>query len=55
MQIHSLSLNCSLGKGPNNNKNGQSMVFDHTPLTTPPLKHIYGPLIANFFKKKFLQ
>ena len=24
------------------------MVFDHTPLT-PPLKHIYGPLIAIFY------
>ena len=22
------------------------MVFDHTPLT-PPLKHIYGPFVAN--------
>ena len=28
------------------------MVFDHTPLTPSPLKHIYGPLIANFCKKK---
>ena len=31
------------------------MVFDHTPLTPPPLKHIYGPLIANFFNNFFLQ
>ena len=27
------------------------MVFDHTPLTPPHLKHIYGPLIANIKKK----
>ena len=29
-------------------KKCKSMVFDHTPLTPPPLKHIYGPLIAIF-------
>ena len=28
------------------------MVFDHTPLTPPSLKHIYGPLITN--KKKII-
>ena len=39
----------SLGKGPK--KNGHFMVFDHT-LLTPPLKHIYGPLVANLKKKK---
>ena len=33
----------------------KSMVFDHTPLTPPPLKHIYGPLIANFLKHFFLE
>ena len=31
------------------------MVFDHTPLTPPPLKHIYGPLIEIFFNNFFLQ
>ena len=31
------------------------MVFDHTPLIPPPLKHIYGPLVANFFNHFFLQ
>ena len=30
------------------------MVFNHTPLT-PPLKHIYGPLVAILFKHFCLQ
>ena len=29
------------------------MVFDHTQLTPPSLKHIYGPLVCDFFKTLF--
>ena len=30
-----------------------NMVIDHTPLTPPPLKHIYGSLYCNFLKHFF--
>ena len=42
----------SKGRVPKKYKN---VVFDHTPLPPPPLKHIYGPLIALFLKLFFLQ
>ena len=42
-----------LGKG---KKPGKNMVFDHTPLTPPPLKHIYWSHYCKCLKeKKFLQ
>ena len=36
-------------------KKYKSMVFDHTPLTPSPLKHIYGPLIVIFLNNFVLQ
>ena len=36
-------------------KNVKMWVFDRTSLTPPPLKHIWGPLTANFFNHFFPQ